>query len=121
MASLTYEAPSRTDESSLPATTRQTAAQGKPTHATSTGDGSIHVRVAYFGMPLPLTGTNRETVELSAPARLSALEAKLVSLHPGLEGMFPLMLPEVNGAQATGDPQVYNDSEVDVLSYVTGG
>ena len=89
------------------------ALRGNPTE--------VSVRVVYFGMPLTVTGTKKETVVLPAPAYLSDLKNALVKLHPGLETMFQSMLFLVDGVSANGNPQLANNWEVDILALGVGG
>ena len=79
------------------------------------------VRVVYFGMPLDATGTKKETFNLGNPAYLSDLKAALVGSHPGLKQMLPSMIYLVDGVSATGNPQLQNNVEVDILAQAAGG
>ncbi|HXX72085.1 MAG TPA: hypothetical protein VEI80_00185 [Candidatus Acidoferrales bacterium] len=87
----------------------------------SGGASEIAVRVVYFGMPLAVTGTKKETVALNNPAYLSDLKIALVSAHPSLKVMLPTMLFLIAGLPANGNPQLQNDVEVDVLPQFAGG
>ena len=81
----------------------------------------VSVRVVYFGMPLAVTGVKKEMVQLESPAFLSGLKSALAELHPDLKSMLPSMLFLVDGVSATGNVQLENNVEVDVLSLSTGG
>jgi len=85
------------------------------------GSAEISVRVVYFGMPLAATGTKKETVELTSPAYLSDLKNELVQMHPGLGNMLSSMLFLVDGVSATGNPQLEDNYEVDILALGVGG
>ena len=79
------------------------------------------VRVVYFGMPLAATGTKKEVFTLGNPAYLSDLKAAIVVSHPGLKSMLPSMIYLVDGVSASGNPQLQNDVEVDILAQAAGG
>ena len=87
----------------------------------SAAPSEIGVRVVYFGMPLAATGVKKETVELDSPAFLSNLQGALTELHPSLKSMLPSMVFLVDGVSATGDVQLENDVEVDILAVMAGG
>ena len=72
-------------------------------------------------MPLAVTGVKKEMVQLESPAFLSGLKSALAELHPDLKSMLPSMLFLVDGVSATGNVQLENNVEVDVLSLSTGG
>jgi len=83
--------------------------------------GGTTVFVVYFGMPLASTGTKKETFMMGNPAYLSDLKAALVSSHPNLKPMLPSMIFLVDGVSATGNPQLQNNVEVDILAQAAGG
>jgi len=102
--------------------TRSTTVPGASGGLLQSGSATgITVRVVYFGMPLAVTGTKKETFTLGNPAYLSDLKAALVGLHPTLKGMLPTMLFLVDGVSANGNPQLQNDVEVDILAQIAGG
>jgi len=85
------------------------------------GQSVTTVRVVYFGMPLVATGTKKEEFTLGNPAYLSDLKAALVASHPGLKSMLPSMIYLVDGVSASGNPQLQDDVEVDILAQAAGG
>ena len=90
--------------------------------STQNGESAmISVRVVYFGMPLTVTGTKKETVKLNSPAYLSDLKDALTILHPDLKKMLPTMLFLVDGQSAIGNPQLEDNWEVDILALGVGG
>lgn len=44
------------------------------------------VRVRFFGPLLDVTGLGEETMQFSFPVQLSAVEAEILRVHPGLAG-----------------------------------
>ena len=100
------------------ATTLSTASD---VSAQSSGQSGTTVRVVYFGMPLAITGTKKEVFTLGNPAYLSDLKAAIVVSHPGLKSMLPSMIYLVDGVSASGNPQLQNDVEVDILAQAAGG
>ena len=90
-------------------------------YVTTTQTGKVGVRVVYFGMPLTVTGTKKETVSLASPAHLSDLENAIAKMHPELVSMLPTMLILVDGMTTTGNPQLEENDEVDILASGVGG
>ena len=87
----------------------------------ATETGVVGVRVVYFGMPLTVTGTKKETVSMAGPAHLSDLKNAIVRMHPELGSMLPSMLILVDGMTALGNPQLEENDEVDILASGVGG
>jgi len=112
--------PKDTSETAL--TTRSSTASGAPEGLVqSDSTTEIAVRVVYFGMPLTVTNTKKETVTLRYPAYLSDLKAALVGSHPSLKEMLPTMLFLIDGVSAIGNPQLQKGVEVDILPQIAGG
>ncbi|HYC26990.1 MAG TPA: hypothetical protein VEB67_03090, partial [Nitrososphaerales archaeon] len=103
----------------------QTLSTSEPTFAKGAQDpippSPVNVRVAYFGMPPSVTGVKKETLGLMSPAVLSDLKAELTVLHPKIAPMLSSMLFLVDGVSATGNPELPDDVEVDVLATFAGG
>lgn len=55
------------------------------------------------------------------PAKLSDLQSALVELHPALAKMLPTMLILVDGVSVTGNPELNDNSEVDIMVIAVGG
>jgi len=119
---LSSGSPSPQDASQSSLSTRSSTVSGASGVLVQSGSASgTTVRVVYFGMPLNLTGSKKETVTLSNPAYLSDLKALLVTMHPTLKDMLPTMLFLVDGVSANGNPRLQNDVEVDILAQIAGG
>jgi len=119
---LSSGSPSPQDASQSSLSTRSSTVSGASGVLVQSGSASgTTVRVVYFGMPLNVTGSKKETVTLSNPAYLSDLKALLVTMHPTLKDMLPTMLFLVDGVSANGNPRLQNDVEVDILAQIAGG
>jgi molybdopterin converting factor small subunit len=80
------------------------------------------IRIAYFGfLTVQTTGTEEEYLTLPAPVFLQDVLSKIGEEHVVLAAMLPTMAIMVNGITADGNPQLSNNSEVDIVPTFAGG
>jgi molybdopterin converting factor small subunit len=80
------------------------------------------INVKYFGFTMTqITGTSQEYLVLPAPVLLQDVIAQIEKEHVVLTPMLPLMAIIVNGMPADGNPQLANNSEVDLIPAYAGG
>ena len=80
------------------------------------------IEVAYFGFTMvQFTGTSKEYLKLASPIYLQDVLTQVEKKHIALAPMLPLMSIVVNGTPVTGNPQLANNSEVDLIPSYAGG
>ena len=80
------------------------------------------IKVAYFGfLTEQITGTSEEYLTLPTPVHLQDVLTQIGQEHPVLTAMLPTMSVVVNGIAESGNPQLTNDTEVDLVPTFAGG
>jgi hypothetical protein len=107
-------------------TTLQSQTLNDEVTASSSSAASVNakyaIKVAYFGFQtVQTTGTTEEHLTLPAPVFLQDVLYKIRQEHVVLAAMLPLMSITVNGIPASGNPQLADDSEVDLIPIYAGG
>jgi molybdopterin converting factor small subunit len=81
----------------------------------------VRVKVAYFGMPVDLTPTDDEVLEIPAGSTLRDLVSKLEAEHPSLTEMASKMEVLLGGMQGDAGATLKDGDEVDFMPPVGGG
>jgi molybdopterin synthase catalytic subunit len=81
----------------------------------------MRVKVVYFGMLREIAGREKETVELSEPARLVELYSNLQQRIPRLAGFSRSIALSINHEYATSDAPLHDGDEIALLPPVSGG
>ena len=80
------------------------------------------IKVAYFGfLTEQITGTSEDYLTLPTPVHLQDVLTRIGQEHPVLTTMLPTMSVVVNGIAESGNPQLTNDTEVDLVPTFAGG
>lgn len=80
------------------------------------------IKVVYFGFQtVQTTGTTEEYLTLQAPVFLQDVLSRIKQEHVVLAAMLPIMAITINGIPADGNPQLANNSEVDLIPLYAGG
>lgn len=80
------------------------------------------IKVVYFGFQtVQTTGTTEEYLTLQAPVFLQDILSRIKQEHVVLAAMLPIMAITINGIPADGNPQLANNSEVDLIPLYAGG
>jgi MoaD family protein len=81
----------------------------------------VKVTVAYFARARECTGIAEEELELSQPASLQQLFARVAALHPNITEIKPILSPLVNGKWAPQETNLKDGDRVALLPPVGGG
>jgi molybdopterin converting factor small subunit len=79
----------------------------------------LNIKVYYVGMA-NLIGTSMENLQISAPASLSELIAKVCQEHPAFQTMSSMQIL-LNGMAAQGNPILKNGDTVAIMTTMVGG
>jgi len=83
---------------------------------------SCSIKVAYFGfLTVQVTGVSEEYLTLPAPVHLQDVLSQICTEHPVLTTMLVMMAITVNGITVSGNPELANETEVDLLPTYAGG
>jgi len=100
----------------------QTSVSSNTTSDPATAPINYTIKVAYFGFQtVQTTGTSEEYLTLPAPVFLQDVLEKIKEEHIVLAAMLPIMAVTINGVSAEGNPQLSNNSEVDIIPIYAGG
>ena len=105
-------------------TTSSSSTAGINSDSTALGSAlpDYTIKVAYFGFQtVQTTGTTEEYLTLPAPVFLQDVLSRIKEEHVVLAAMLPIMSKVINGIPATGNPQLANNSEIDLIPLFAGG
>lgn len=81
----------------------------------------MKLTVLYFQLIRTATGTEREDIELSDPARVEDLISHLEQRHPNLRRYVPTLLIAVNEEWAERKKELHDGDTVALMPPVSGG
>ncbi len=81
----------------------------------------MHIRIRYFASLREIVGQNEEILTLPAQARISDVQAQLLTRYPRLQTILERCLCAVNRSYANADTVLYDDDELVFIPPMGGG
>jgi len=85
------------------------------------GDGSMKVRILFFGVLRDLAGRNQDELDLPSGSSVADVLAHCKAKFTGLEEMLPSVAIAVNQQYSRPDTKLNDRDEVALLPPVSGG